>query len=160
MKSRDFTATICVDQTPEEAFKAINNPRAWWSEEIEGITDQINGEWSYHYEDVHRCSMKIIELVPYKKVTWLVTDNYFNFTTNKKEWIGTKVIFEISKKGTQTQIDFTHLGLVPDYECYEICDNAWSGYIKNSLYDLISSGKGKPNKGSGITSHQRKDIHE
>jgi hypothetical protein len=35
--------------------------------------------------------------------------------------------------------------LVPEYECYEVCNDAWTGYIKNSLYKLITSGKGEPN---------------
>ncbi len=75
----------------------------------------------YHYEDVHRCKMKLIEVVPDKKVVWLVMDNYFNFTKDKSEWKGTKITFEISKKDNKTQIRFTHLGLVPEYECFDIC---------------------------------------
>jgi len=156
MKNQDFTTSILVEQSPKEAFNAIINPRGWWSEEIEGDTDKLNAEWTYQYGDVHRCKMKITELIPEKKVVWHVTDNYFNFTEDKKEWIDTKIVFEISRTGKQTQIQFTHLGLVPEYECYDICDNAWTGYIKNSLRDFISTGKGKPNKGDQISSHQKR----
>ena len=38
MKKRSFTTTILVDQTPNQAFAAINNVRGWWSGEIEGAT--------------------------------------------------------------------------------------------------------------------------
>ena len=99
MTTTDFVSTLLVDQTPEEAFNAINNVRGWWSEEIEGSTDKLNEEFTYHYEDVHRSKMKIIELIPNKKVAWLVLDNYFNFTRDKSEWIGTKIIFDITEKG-------------------------------------------------------------
>lgn len=145
MNNTDFTTTISVDQTPEEAFKAINNVRGWWSEEIEGSTDKLGAEWTYRYKDVHKCKMKITELVPNKKVVWLVADNYFNFTKDKTEWKGTKVIFEISKKGDKTQVHFTHQGLVPEYECFDVCSNAWGSYINGSLRKLISTGKGQPN---------------
>jgi hypothetical protein len=145
MKTPDFTTTIAADQTPEEAFNAINNVRGWWSENIEGSTDKINSEFTYHYKDIHRCKMKIIELIPAKKVVWLVTYNYFNFTSDKSEWTGTKIIFEISEKNGKTEIRFTHQGLVPEYECYEVCHDAWSGYIRNSLYSLITIGEGHPN---------------
>ena len=145
MTTRDFTTTLLVDQNPKEAFNAINNVRGWWSEEIEGSTEKLNDEFTYHYEDVHRCKMKLIEVIPDKKVVWLVLDNYFKFTKDKSEWKGTKIIFEIAKQDNKTQIHFTHLGLVPEYECYEICRDAWSNYIHNSLGSLISTGKGQPN---------------
>jgi hypothetical protein len=74
-----------------------------------------------------------------------VTDNYFKFTKDKTEWTGTKISFEISEKDNQTQLRFTHIGLVPQYECYEICTDSWSNYIHNSLRDLIVTGKGQPN---------------
>ena len=39
----------------------------------------------------------------------------------------------------------THQGLVPEYECFEICRDAWTSYIQNSLRNLIVTGKGQPN---------------
>jgi uncharacterized protein YndB with AHSA1/START domain len=145
MTTKDFTTTILVDNTPEEVFDAINNVRGWWSEEIEGSTDKLNSEFDYHYEDVHRCKIKIVELVPNKKVVWSVLDNYFKFTKDKSEWKGTKIIFEIAEKENKTEMRFTHQGLVPAYECYEICRDAWTGYIQKSLRNLITSGVGQPN---------------
>ena len=145
MNNSSFTTSFLVDHSPEEVFNAINNPRAWWSAEIEGGTEKLNDEFDYHFQDVHSSKIKLIEVVPDKKVVWLVLENYFKFTKDKSEWINTKVIFEISKQGGKTQLLFTHLGLVPQYECYDICRDAWSDYIKNSLRDLIVKGKGKPN---------------
>jgi hypothetical protein len=96
--------------------------------------------------------MKLMEVTPHKKVVWSVVDNYFNFTKDKNEWKGTKIIFEISKKGGKSEIRFTHVGLVPEYECFNICSNAWGSYINDSLRSLITSGRGHPNqreKGDG-----------
>ena len=145
MKTPDFTTTLLVDQTPQQVFDAINNIRGWWSEEIEGSTDKLNAEFRYHFEDVHKSKMKIVEFIPNRKVVWLVTDNYFKFTKDKSEWTGTKISFEISEKDNKTELRFTHIGLVPDYECYEICRDSWSNYIQNSLRSLITTGKGQPN---------------
>jgi hypothetical protein len=146
MENQDYTITFLVDQSPKRAFDAINNVRGWWSEEVEGGTEKLNDEFTYHYKDVHRCKMKLIEVIPDKKVVWLVLDNYFNFTEDQNEWTGTKISFEIAEKGGKTQIRFAHLGLAPEFECFEICSNAWAGYMSHSLPSLIATGKGQPNQ--------------
>ena len=147
MNHQDFTTAFSVDQTPAEAFNAINNVRGWWSGEIERGTDTLGDEFTYRYKDVHYCKLKLSEVIPDKKVVWLVLDNYFNFTEDKSEWKGTKITFEVSRKGAETEVRFTHLGLavVPEYECYGVCSNAWGSYINGSLRSLITTRKGRPN---------------
>lgn len=145
MNNQSFNVSILVDQTPHEVFNAINNPWGWWSEEIEGAASKLNDEFSYHYQDIHRCRIRLTEVVPDQKVVWHVLENYFSFTKDEKEWVDTKVIFEISKKGAQTQLKVTHQGLVPAYECYDICEESWTNYVTDSLRNLITTGKGKPN---------------
>lgn len=143
MGNKSFTTSIAVDNTPKEVFDAVNNVRGWWSEDVKGNTNMLNEEFSYHYEDIHRARIKVIELVPQEKVVWHVLDNYFNFTKDKTEWTDTKIVFEITREGKKTRLNFTHLGLVPSYECYTICKDAWTNYIQDSLYKLITTGKGE-----------------
>ena len=145
MQDQDFTTSFAVDQTPEEVFHAINNVRGWWSEEIEGSTDKRGAEFTYQYQDIHRCRIKIIEFVPGTRVVWRVLENYFSFTEDRTEWKGTEVSFEIARKGNKTEVRFAHLGLVPEYECFDVCSNAWGSYINGSLQSLITTGKGRPN---------------
>ena len=144
--SLGFTTTFTVDQTPEEVFAAVNNVRGWWSGNIEGKTDKLSEEWTYRYKDFHYSKQKITELVPGKKVVWLVLDSYLDFVKDKTEWNGTKITFEISKKDKKTELRFTHVGLVPEYECYDDCSNACGSYVNGSLRSLIMKGKGQPNK--------------
>ena len=146
MNDQSLAITFTVDQTPEQAFAAINNVRGWWSGNIEGNTDKLGEEWTYRYKDIHYSKQRITELIPGKKVVWLVLDNHFNFTKDKTEWKGTKITFEISNKGEKTEVRFTHVGLVPQYECFNACSDAWGSYINGSLRSLITAGKGQPNK--------------
>jgi hypothetical protein len=145
MTAQDFTASFAVDQSPEEVFAAINNVRGWWSGDIEGSTDQLGAEWSYRYLDVHYSKQEITELIPGRKVGWHVLDGYLNFTHDKSEWTGTDITFEISASGDRTEVRFTHLGLGPDFECFDSCSNAWGFYINRSLRSLITTGQGEPN---------------
>ncbi|WP_291911053.1 SRPBCC domain-containing protein [Chitinophaga sp. CB10] len=145
MNAQNYTASIQVRQSPEEVFRAVTNVRGWWSEQIEGRTDGLDETFHYHYQDVHRSRMKIVEFVPDSKVVWLVEENYFNFTKDASEWTGTRISFDISKKADQTELVFTHIGLVPTEECYNICSDSWGNYIRGSLKALIETGKGNPN---------------
>jgi len=145
MTNQSFSTAFLVEQSPEEAFAAIANVRGWWSGQIEGATDEPGAEFTYRYADVHYSKQRITEFVPDKKVVWRVLDAYLGFTDDPKEWTGTEVSFEVSPRGQQTEVRFTHIGLVPAYECYDKCSSAWSFYINNSLRRLIMSGQGQPN---------------
>jgi len=145
MTMKNYTASFTVDQSPEKIFDAINNVRAWWSGEIDGSTNKLGAEFTYRYQDLHRSTQRITELVPGKKVVWHIADAQINFVKDKAEWNGTDVIFEIAKKGGKTELRFTHAGLVPAIECYGKCSGAWGFYINESLRSLITTGKGDPN---------------
>jgi hypothetical protein len=144
MPNQNLTHTITVDQSPEEAFAAINNVRGWWSGEIEGSTANLGDEFTYRYKDIHMSKQRIIESIPGKKVIWLVLDSYLNFVEDKTEWNGTKVTFEIAPKDGKTEIVFTHVGLTSAEQCFNGCNNAWGSLINSSLRNLIATGTGQP----------------
>lgn len=147
MQSKNFTITLMVDQSPKEVFDVIKNVRIWWSglyaETFEGSSDKLNEEFTFLAgEGVHYTKQKLIESIPGKKVVWLVTESKLSFVENENEWTGTKICFDISKENNKTKIVFTHLGLVPEFECYNSCAPAWTQYIQERLLlSLTSRGK-------------------
>jgi hypothetical protein len=74
MTGQNFGTAFTVDQAPEEAFRAINKVRGWWSGEIDGDTDKLGAEFTHRVQDVHRSKQKITELVPGKQIVWHVLD--------------------------------------------------------------------------------------
>lgn len=145
MENLSHTSTIVVVQSPKEVFNAVTNVRGWWSEGIKGNTEELDDEFIFEVKDVHYSKQKLVEVIQDKKVVWLVTESNMTFIKDKSEWTGTKVIFDISKKGDKTQLVFTHEGLVPEVECYNACSPAWAQYIEHSLFNLITTGTGDPN---------------
>jgi len=154
MTDQHYSTVFTVDQSPQRVFEAINDVRGWWSEATQGDTDKLGAVFYYHYKDVHRCTIQITEFVPGKKVAWRVLHNVFSFIKDQTEWNGTDVVFDVAKKDGKTELRFTHVGLLPAHECYEICSNAWGQFISRSLRDLIATGKGQPNPPDEHAGHQ------
>lgn len=141
MKNQDFTTTIFVDQTPAEVFNAILNVRGWWSglhdESFEGGSEKLGDEFSFLAGGgVHYTKQKLVELEQDKKVVWLVTESNLSFVETTDEWSGTKISFEIFEEADKTKVVFTHLGLVPEFECYDSCAPAWTGYVQDQRLNL------------------------
>ena len=146
MRTTDFSYTLTTERTPKEVFEAIRNVRAWWSgyysETIDGATEQLNDEFSFRAgEGLHYSKQKLTEVIPNQRIVWLITDSTLTFIEKTDEWKGTKVIFDISENDGKTRLVFTHQGLTPEAECYDSCTPAWSQYLENKLLPLINNGK-------------------
>jgi hypothetical protein len=144
MSNKNFNITFVVDQSASEVFDAVSNISKWWTENVKGNALTLNDEFTVQFEDMHFSKQRLIEVVPNKKAVWLVTDSKLSWLKNKQEWTGTKIVFEIYNLDNSTQLKFTHIGLNPEVECYHDCSNAWSQYIRSSLFNLITTGKGSP----------------
>ena len=144
MMKDGFTTSFAVDRAPEEVFAAINNVRGWWSGEVNGDTGRLGAEFTYRYRNMHKSTQQVTEFVPGKKVVWHVTDAELTFVKDKTEWIGTDIVFEIVRKGGKTELHFTHVGLVPAFECYGGCSGAWGALVADNLRNLITTGKNQP----------------
>ena len=144
MKNRDFTTAISVDQTPDEVFAAINDVRAWWSGAIEGDTANLGDEFTYRYKDVHYSKQKVTELVPGRKVVWHVVESRLSFVEEQSEWTGTDIVFEIAERAGKTELRFTHVGLVPRFECFEDCSTGWTSLVQGNLCELIATRVPQP----------------
>lgn len=150
MNNGNYAIAFEVDQSPAKVFAAINNPRGWWSQAIKGDTDKLGAVFYHQYQNSHRCTLAVTELVRDRKVIWHVLQNYFDFVKDESEWTGTDIVFEISRTGAKTAVSFTHVGLSPAQECYDVCSDGWSSLIRGSLRALITAGKGHPDPAEKI----------
>ncbi len=157
MNDQSYRTTLRVQATPEQAFEAINDVRGWWSQDVDGRTDTVGAEFAYRGNqagaNVHRAQIRVTELVPGQRVVWQVLDNWMSFIDDQAEWKDTRIVFEISPTTEGSEIRFSHLGLVPAYECFDVCFDAWTFFIQSSLRALIATGRGEPMERLGSEQH-------
>ncbi len=144
MVTKSFTVTIEISKSPQAVFNAITNHVAkWWGgKDLAGSSKNLNDEFIIHHPGAHYSKQQLVEVVPGKKIVWLVTESTLHWLKNDQhEWTNTKMIFEITTKGGKTVLHFTHEGLVPEKECYEMCEQGWTTVIKDYLFNFITYDK-------------------
>lgn len=150
MQTQDFKVTISVNAIPKEAIEAINNVAGWWATNVKGCSTNLNDVFTVRFGKTFSV-IKVIEITPDEKTVWLITDCYLPLFENPKDWLNTKIVWELSSENHQTTVSMTHIGLIPGIGCYNDCKKGWTFYITESLKKLITDGKGLP--GTGIFSY-------
>ncbi len=143
MKTENYNCSITANTSAHKAFEGISHVNEWWAKNLEGKSEKQNDVFTVHLGDTF-VTFKVAESVPDKKISWHVTDCYLHWLNDKKEWNDTDVVFEILPENNSTKINFTHVGLQPQVECYNDCVKGWDQYVKGSLLQLITEGKGQP----------------
>jgi uncharacterized protein YndB with AHSA1/START domain len=130
-----------INAPPQAVFDAVSTPegiRGWWCKNVTG-SGAKGGELVLKFPGGHVATVSLAKSAKPSKVEWAVKDH-----NAMKEWIGTKILFEIQSKGRdRSEVNFLHDGLTPNCECYGPCDGAW-GYLMGSLKDFAEKGQGGP----------------
>lgn len=134
MKNENFTYRFTTPKAPQDVFDLLLDIPQWWSgvyeETIAGSSRQVGDEFTFRAGGgAHYTKQKLEELVPGKKVVWLVTESDLSFLDTPGEWAGTRITFELEPSGNSTQVTFTHEGLTPERECYGACSTGWNQYL-------------------------------
>ena len=133
-----------------EAIASTDGPRHWWTK-FAKCTDRIGKVSHFPFPKAgFFADMLIVKLIPNELIEWECVDSMHPVESgwaDLKDWVGTKLRFEISAKGNGAcTLDFSHVGLTPDLGCYEACNSAWHYYLNESLRTYIETGHGMPYK--------------
>ena len=97
----NYTVAIELEKPPDNVFNhLINDVSKFWPEEFEGESAKLNDEFIFRSGDSHYSKNKVLELVPGKKLVWLVTESIRK--TDNFEWTGTKMIFELTPRAVSS----------------------------------------------------------
>jgi Activator of Hsp90 ATPase homolog 1-like protein len=142
MNNENFTRSISANITATEAIQRIGKITDWWRVTCDGSPEKQNDMFVVKMGGDSFFNFKVAELIPDKKVVWLVTDCNMPWYSDKKEWANTKLIFDLSENNGVTTLKFTHAGLTPSVECYKDCEFGWNHWITRSLFSYFTTGKG------------------
>lgn len=121
-----------------EALASIGGLAGWWTQETEGES-VVGGQIRFTFGHKGFFLMRVLDLVPGRKVLWEVLDG-------PEEWIGTKVRFELDQRGDYTVVLFKHEGWREPVEFMHHCSTKWAMFLM-SLKSLVETGKGQPAPG-------------
>jgi len=142
MEKNSFSSSISAKISAEEAINKISNVPEWWGVTFTGSAKKQNDTFNVKMGGDSSFDFTVAELIPGKRVVWLVTDCYMPWYKDKTEWKNTRLIFDLKENNGNTELTFTHEGLTPDVECYNDCEPGWTHWIKTSLFSYLTTGKG------------------
>jgi len=143
MEKKDFTSSISARISADEALQKISQVPNWWGVAFAGSAKNKNDEFEIKMGGDSFFDCIVEEVIPGKKVVWLVKDCNMPWYSDKKEWANTRLIFDLNEHDGITDLKFTHGGLTPDVECYKDCEPGWTHWISKSLFSYFTTGKGE-----------------
>ena len=137
MNQHDILHKVGIKASPDEVYEALTTRQglsAWWTNDTKG--DATDGGVIQFRFPLGGFDMKVLEADPEKRVLWDVIDG-------PKEWVGTKISWELRKEGDYTAVLFKHLGWRNPVEFMHHCSTKWAMFLM-SLKSLLETGKGAP----------------
>ena len=129
---------LIVRSTPEKIYEALTTREGvanWWTVQTE-IGGKAGGVNVFDFGERYHNKMEIVDLLPNKKVEWKCLEG-------DKEWIGTKLIFEIEKQDDHSILRFMHSDWLEETDFFASCNYHW-GYYMRSIKLYCETGKGIP----------------
>ncbi|MDT0608146.1 hypothetical protein [Croceitalea rosinachiae] len=145
----NYMQSVLISGSNDKIFGALTvGIDKWWGE----VNQQANNLGSIFKVSFGEAFwvFKVTHLERDSTITWECIESnqvHAGLKGVREEWLGTKLHWNITSKDNQTtNVDFLHEGLVPTFNCYDVCSKAWDYFITDSLKSYIEEGIGKPEK--------------
>lgn len=135
-----YSRSVEVNARPEVIFHALTQDlQGWWGAmdvPVTGLGDQFTVSWG---EPWYRFEVSVFE--PPNMLSWTCIDAnqiIAGLEGVQKEWVGTHLHWRIEAIDPDSSgLTFTHLGLVPDFICYDFCAATWDQFIGERLKSYL-----------------------
>jgi uncharacterized protein YndB with AHSA1/START domain len=132
----DILHKVAIKTSPNAVYRALTTLEGlagWWTTDTTGDSN-VGGVIRFQFGDRGRIEMKVVELVPNRRVLWQVVGG-------PDDWISTKVSFDLAQDGDYTVILFKHAGWKEPSDFMHHCTTKWGMFLM-SMKSLGETGKG------------------
>jgi uncharacterized protein YndB with AHSA1/START domain len=142
-----YRRQLALAASADAVYQALSTQkglRSWWTQTCD-VASTVGGKATFRFGEHHKV-MQITRLVAALEVRWHCVEALINVDAFKRkdEWVGTDIVFKlIPQSAGTTLLDFEHVGLTPDFECFGVCQSGWDLYL-GSLQSLVETGQGAP----------------
>lgn len=139
----DILHRVGIRAPIEAVYKALTTRdglAAWWTNDTQaesGVGATLRFRFSAGGVEIGGFVMKVLELVPARRVLWQVVDG-------PAEWIGTQIAWDLKQEGEFVIVLFNHQGWREPVEFMHHCSTKWAIFLM-SLKSLLETGQGSPN---------------
>jgi uncharacterized protein YndB with AHSA1/START domain len=129
---------LVIKASLEKIYKSLTTKEGvsnWWTAETV-VGDEVGEKNEFNFGSKYHNVMFIKDLKQNERVEWFCE-------IGDKEWIGTKIIFEIEEKPNGTALRFTHKEWEEETDFFASCNYQWGHYLQ-SLKQYCETGKGTP----------------
>ena len=140
----DFTAVLNLNADPPAVsalFTSADGVSRWWGP-TEGDAD-AGGTLITSFGQYGANAMRVLEAGPTRIVWESIAADGHPPTGHTKEWLGTTIQFDITPADDRTELRFTHAGLTPQLQCWDVCVAAWTQFL-GSIQSAAETGTGAP----------------
>lgn len=141
----DYSATIETTADVATAAHAIRDEMdIWWSLRVEKDDKQATIRF-YNSHVTFAFDTGGMD----HQFSWTCTNANMMIedVADHSEWLGTKLLWEITPTKAGSRVTLTHQGLNPDMECYRVCVAGWGRYFENSLKNHLDGAPANPETG-------------
>ena len=140
---RDFEWTKTLAAPGEAVLAALSTPDAissWWCA-TSGSAD-VGGSLEMASRSGSKMLDVRVEPAAAGQVVWSVREAPLT-----PEWVGTTLVFEVGEAGDGATLHFRHVGLTPQCECFDMCQEGWTNAL-GRLVTFAETGRGTEDRNS------------
>jgi hypothetical protein len=142
----NYSKGINVSASADAAYAAITQGMQHWWTEASAAFNKVGDEATFVFKpNPTAWTFRATKLEPaqYAELECIDANHVHEGLPESiaKEWLGTKLIFEIKPDTQGSFIKFTHEGLNASLDCHEICVGGWDYFIAESLKKYLESAE-------------------